>query len=119
MRITNEEQHRKMLNAPIGRLLFEKSYPTVIIQLITVIYNAADTYFVAKIDTAASAAVGIVFSLMAVIQAFGFGIGMGANSLISRSLGAEKKKKQMFTEALLFLPEQYSELQLCRRDCCL
>lgn len=93
MRITNEEQHRKMLNAPIGRLLFEKSYPTVIIQLITVIYNAADTYFVAKIDTAASAAVGIVFSLMAVIQAFGFGIGMGANSLISRSLGAEKNKE--------------------------
>ncbi len=92
MHINNEEQRHKMLNEPIGRLLFFKSYPTVIMQLITIIYSTADTYFVAKINTSASAAVGVVFSLMAVIQAFGFGIGMGANSLISRCLGAKKEK---------------------------
>ena len=61
-----------------GKALFEKSYPTVIIQLITVIYNTADTYFVTKINRESSAAVGGVFSIMAIIQAVGFGIGMGA-----------------------------------------
>ncbi len=92
MQPSNTEQRRLMLTEPIGRLLFKKALPTVIIQLITVIYNTADTYFVAKVGTSASAAVGVVFSLMAIIQAIGFGIGMGANSLISPSLGAKREQ---------------------------
>ena len=92
MHTNNAEQRRIMLTEPIGRLLFKKSLPTVIIQLITVVYNTADTYFVAKVGTSASAAVGVVFSLMAIIQAIGFGIGMGANSLISPSLGAKREQ---------------------------
>ena len=92
MHANNDEQRRLMLTEPIGRLLFKKALPTVIIQLITVIYNTADTYFVAKIGTSASAAVGVVFSVMAIIQAIGFGIGMGANSLISPSLGAKREQ---------------------------
>lgn len=90
MKISNAEQRHLMLTEPVGRLLFRKSWPTVLIQLITVIYNTADTYFVAKIDTAASAAVGVVFSLMAIIQATGGSIGMGAVSLISPMLGQKR-----------------------------
>ena len=90
MRVDSEQQRQIMLTEPIGRLLFKKAAPTVLIQLITVIYNTADTYFVAKIDTAASAAVGVVFSLMAVIQATGGSIGMGATSLISPMLGQKR-----------------------------
>ncbi len=92
-KISNDEMREQMLNRSIGGLLFQKAFPTVIIQLITVIYNTADTYFVAKISTEASAAVGVVFSLMAIIQAFGFGIGMGSGSIISRKLGAKKEKE--------------------------
>ncbi len=90
MHVDSERQRQQMLTEPIGRLLFKKAAPTVVIQLITVIYNTADTYFVAKIDTAASAAVGVVFSLMAVIQATGGSIGMGATSLISPMLGQKR-----------------------------
>lgn len=90
MHIDSEQQRQLMLTEPIGRLLFKKALPTVLIQLITVIYNTADTYFVAKIDTAASAAVGVVFSLMAIIQATGGSIGMGATSLISPMLGQKR-----------------------------
>ncbi len=90
MRVNSEQQRQQMLTEPIGSLLFKKAAPTVLIQLITVIYNTADTYFVAKIDTAASAAVGVVFSLMAVIQAVGGSIGMGATSLISPMLGQKR-----------------------------
>lgn len=93
MKKNSEAIRKEMLEKPMGRLLFEKSYPTVIIQLISVIYNTADTYFVAKINTESAAAVGVVFSLMSIIQAVGFGIGMGANSLISRSLGAQDHKQ--------------------------
>lgn len=89
-----EKQHYKMLHDPVGRLLLRLSVPTGVIQLITVIYNTADTYFVSQINTSAAAAVGVVFSLMAVIQySCGFGVGTGASSLISRFLGAEQNEE--------------------------
>lgn len=87
--ITSEAQHDRMVRTPIPRLVTAMALPTTASQLISVIYNTADTYFVAQIGTSAAAAVGVVFSLMSIIQAFGFGMAMGANSLISRNLGAK------------------------------
>ncbi len=57
--------------------------------LVTNIYNMADTYFVGTLGTSASGAVGVVFGLMAIIQACGFTFGHGAGSIISRRLGAK------------------------------
>lgn len=85
--LTSEQQHERMLRTPIPRLILRQSLPTLATQLISVFYNTADTYFVSKLSTSAAAAVGVVFSLMSIIQAFGYGIGMGGASIISRSLG--------------------------------
>ena len=79
-----------MLKTPVPKLILELSAPTVLSQLVSVLYNTADTYFVSQIGNSASAAVGVVFSLMSIIQAFGFGIGMGSSSLISRRLGEKR-----------------------------
>ena len=85
----SDSQYKRMLETPIPRLITSLAVPTVISSLITVIYNTADTYFVSQIDKSASAAVGVVFSIMSIIQALGFGLGVGAGSLISRRLGAK------------------------------
>lgn len=85
--VTADKQHEKMLNTPIPKLVLSLSVPTVIGMLITVIYNTADTYFVSQINKSASAAVGVVYTVMAIIQAIGYGFGMGCGSLISRMLG--------------------------------
>lgn len=82
-------QYRKMTETPVSRLIITLGIPTTISMLVTNIYNMADTWFVGKIGTSASGAVGIVFGLMAVIQAFGFMFGHGAGSIISRKLGAK------------------------------
>ena len=84
------KQHDRMLKTPIPKLVTALALPMVASQLITVLYNTADTYFVSQIGTSAAAAVGVVFSLMAIIQAVGYGISMGASSLISRCLGARQ-----------------------------
>lgn len=84
-----DKQYARMTQTPVNRLIFSLSVPTVISMLITMIYNMADTYFVSKISVSASGATGIVFSLMAVFQAFGFMFGQGAGSNISRRLGAK------------------------------
>ncbi len=106
--LDSQAQHDYMMTTPIPKLVTHMAVPTVISQLITVIYNTADTYFVSQIDTSAAAAVGIVFSLMSLIQAVGFGLGMGANSLISRALGAKddedayKYASSAFCAAVIF-----------------
>ena len=85
-----------MTETPVPKLIKQLAIPTVISMLVTGIYNTADTYFVGRIpDIAiqATAAVGIVFPVMAVIQAFGFLFGHGSGNFLSRMLGAGKKKE--------------------------
>jgi len=83
-------QYFRMTQAPVGRLIVSLAVPTIVSMLVTAVYNIGDTYFVSKLGTSASGAVGIVFSLMAIIQAVGFTIGMGSGAQISRLLGAQR-----------------------------
>lgn len=82
-------QYARMTETPVGKLIGSLAVPTVISMMISMIYNAADTYFVSKLSIAASGATGIVFTLMGIIQACGFTFGHGAGSNISRQLGAK------------------------------
>jgi putative MATE family efflux protein len=81
-------QFRRMTETPIPQLILSLAAPTILSMLITSIYNLADTFFVGQISTSASGAVGVVSSLMAIIQALGFMLGHGAGTIISRSLGS-------------------------------
>ena len=100
--MTQEERYRMMTEKPVSRLIPGLAVPTIISMLITSIYNMADTFFVSQINTSASAAVGIIFSLMAMIQAVGFTLGMGAGNYISRSLGAKNEDIAVRTAATAF-----------------
>ncbi len=86
-------RYEKMTGTPIGRLTISLAVPTIISMLVTAVYNMADTYFVTKIGTSASGAVGVVFSIMTIIQAVGFTLGMGSGTWIGRLLGAREEKK--------------------------
>lgn len=78
-----------MTETPVASLVLRLGLPTTISMLVTNIYNMADTYFVSQLSTSASGAVGIVFGLMAILQAVGFMFGHGAGSILSRELGAK------------------------------
>lgn len=86
-------KYEKMTETPIGRLTISLAVPTIISMLVSAIYNMADTYFVTKIGTSASGAVGVVFSIMTIIQAVGFTLGMGSGTWIGRLLGAQDEKE--------------------------
>lgn len=89
----SQQQFLKMTQSPIPKLISTLAIPTIISMLTTSIYNMADTFFVSKLGTSATGAVGIVFSLMAIIQAIGFTLGMGSGSLSSRLLGQQENQK--------------------------
>ena len=87
-----ERQYNKMINTPVKKLVLTLGIPTTISMLVTSIYNIADTYFVSKLGEGAAGAVGVVFPLMAIVQAIGFTFGMGSGSMISSKLGEKKDK---------------------------
>ena len=87
-----EKQYKKMLETPTKKLVLVLGIPTTISMLVTSIYNIADTFFVSNLGEGASGAVGVVFPLMAIVQAIGFTFGMGASSMISSKLGEKKDK---------------------------
>ena len=86
--MNQQEKVEYMLNEPVPHLVCEMAVPTIISMLVTSFYNMADTFFVGRINTQATAAVGVVFSVMAFIQACGFFFGHGSGNYISRKLGA-------------------------------
>ncbi len=77
-----------MLNDPVNRLVPRLAGPSIVSMLVSSIYNMADTFYVSQIGTSASGAVGIIFSAMALIQAFSFMMGIGTSNNVSRSLGS-------------------------------
>lgn len=89
--MTTNEKFRIMTQEPVERLICSLAVPTIISMLTTSIYNMADTFFVSRIGTSASGAVGVAFSLMAIIQAIGFTFGSGSGNYTSRLLGQKNK----------------------------
>ncbi len=81
-------QYEKLIRTPVVRLIPSLAVPTVISMLISMIYNLVDAYFVGKLGTSASAAIGIMISVQAVFQAVGFMCGHGCGSCMSRQLGS-------------------------------
>ena len=86
---TTQERFNRMTQTPVKKLVCTLAVPTIISMLVTSFYNMADTFFVGRIGTSATGAVGVVFSLMAVIQAIGFTFGHGSGNYVSRALGRQ------------------------------
>ncbi len=83
-----EQKRIYMTETPVPKLITTLAVPTIISMLISSFYNMVDTFFVGKIDTQSTAAVGVSFSIMALIQALGFLFGHGSGNFISRRLGS-------------------------------
>ncbi len=88
-----QSKYEMMTQGKIPAIVSRLAFPSIVSVLITSIYNLADTAFVGKISTQATAAVGVVFAYMSLIQAFAFFFGHGAGNFISRALGAKEEGK--------------------------
>ena len=95
---------KQMTEEPVDKLILGLAIPTIASMLITSIYNMADTYFVGKIGTSATGAVGVIFPLMTIIQAVGFFFGHGSGNYVSRMLGAKRTKEceEMVTTGFVY-----------------
>ncbi len=95
-------QYEKMIKTPIPRLILSLGIPTTLNMMVTSLYNLADTLFVSGLGDRATGAVSVVLSLMSVIQAIGFTLGMGAGAVVSKLLGARRQKDADVTASSSF-----------------
>ena len=97
--MVKRDRREYMTKTPVPKLILTLAVPTIISMMVTAVYNTADTFFVARVssdpvtNTAATAAVGLVFTVMALIQALGFFCGHGSGNYLSRMLGAGNTKE--------------------------
>ena len=92
--LSPEEKRREMLERPVVPLILSLAAPAIFANIVTSLYNLADTFFVGQMgSTSASAAVGVSFVTMTTIQAMGFYFAQGTGNPMSRYLGAGDTEK--------------------------
>ena len=89
----NKSLEQRMETEPVHRVILSLAVPTVLSMLVISAYSIVDTFFVTRLGSRATGAVGITFALVAWIQAVGYTVGMGAGSLVSRLLGKKEKEQ--------------------------
>ena len=101
--MAKKDNHKILTEGPVSRAILSLALPSCISMLVTSIYSIVSTFYVGRISTQATAAVGISFSAMSVIQAIGFMFGQGSGNYISRELGArhQKNSEQMAAVGLV------------------
>ncbi|MBE6989868.1 MAG: MATE family efflux transporter [Ruminococcaceae bacterium] len=100
-----QEKFIRMTTEPVGRLICRLAVPTIISMMVTAAYNMVDTFFVGQLHSnSATGAVGVAFSLMAIIQATGFFFGHGSGNYISMELGRQNtdNASQMASTAVVY-----------------
>ena len=109
-----ELKFRQMTEPPVHQLICKLAIPCIISMLVTAFYNMADTFFVGMLKSnAATGAVGVVFSMMAIIQAMGFFFGHGSGNYISRELGKKNYEEASTMAATGFYAALVSGVLIC------
>jgi putative MATE family efflux protein len=88
---------------PVGRLLLSFSLPALVAMVVQATYNIVDTAFVGRLGHEAIAALTLVWPAQLVMMALSIGVGVGANSLIARRLGAGDEREANCAGAQAFL----------------
>ena len=99
-------------NMPVGKAVATLAIPTVISQIVVILYSLADTFFVGQIgDPNQLAALSITFPIFTLLTAVANLFGIGANSVTARSLGKNDEATAKKSFCLRFLGEP-------RYNCC-
>ncbi len=90
---TNALQENKMGVMPVGKLLFNMAVPMIISMLVQALYNIIDSMYVYQISDNAGNALGLAFPLQNIQIGVATGVGVGVNSLLSKSLGEGNQER--------------------------
>ena len=93
----------KMGTWPIGKLLVNMALPLVISMLVQALYNVVDSIYVSRISESAVTALSLAFPIQNLLIGCATGVGVGVNSLLSKSLGEQNYERANRTAGNGFL----------------
>ena len=96
-------QGNKMGTWPIGKLLVNMALPLVISMLVQALYNVVDSIYVSRISESAVTALSLAFPIQNLLIGCATGVGVGVNSLLSKSLGEQNYERANRTAGNGFL----------------
>jgi len=85
-------KENKMGVMPVGKLLANMALPMIISMLVQALYNVVDSIYVSQISESAVTALSLAFPVQNMQIGFAVGIGVGVNSLLSKSLGQKDQE---------------------------
>ena len=88
----NPLQENKMGVMPVGKLLANMALPMILSMLVQALYNVVDSVYVSRISESAVTALSLAFPVQNLQIGFAVGIGVGVNSLLSKSLGEKNQE---------------------------
>lgn len=89
---TNTLQENKMGIMPVGKLMANMALPMIISMLVQALYNVVDSVYVSQVSESAVTALSLAFPVQNLQIGFAVGIGVGVNSLLSKSLGQKNQE---------------------------
>lgn len=93
-----------LTTGPVGLLLRRLALPAAIGMFCNTLFNLTDTFFAARLSTAAVAGLSISFPVFFLIISTGAGLGAGTTSLIANAVGAKRmdEARLLAAQALTF-----------------
>lgn len=85
-------QENKMGVMPVGKLMVNMALPMIISMLVQALYNVVDSVYVSQVSESAVTALSLAFPVQNLQIGFAVGIGVGVNSLLSKSLGEKNQE---------------------------
>ena len=85
-------KENKMGVMSVGKLLANMALPMIISMLVQALYNVVDSIYVSQISESAVTALSLAFPVQNMQIGFAVGIGVGVNSLLSKSLGERNQE---------------------------
>ena len=89
---TTTLKENKMGVMPVGKLLTNMAVPMILSMLVQALYNVVDSIYVSQISESAVTALSLAFPVQNLQIGFAVGIGVGVNSLLSKSLGEKDQE---------------------------
>ena len=87
---------------PVLPLILKMSWPSIVAMVAMSVYNLIDTFWLARLNSQALAALTLCFPIQLIFAAIGVGTGVGAGSFSARMFGAGKLLQAKQTAGQIF-----------------
>lgn len=95
-----ESRRQRIISEPLPPLIIRMAIPTIVGMMVSVIYNLTDAFWIGLLnDKSMTAAIGVVFSFVSLVQALGFWFGYGSGNVMSRALGEKNDAEAQIISA--------------------